>query len=78
MKHIVLTLLTASVFTNFLLAQEIDEVAVTSSFLESSEINNPLYVIEGEDITDGATTSLGEAVDSYLGVSIADYGSAVG
>ena len=78
MKHIFLTLLTASVFTNFLLAQEIDEVVVTSSFLESSEINNPLYVIEGEDITDGATTSLGEAVDSYLGVSIADYGSAVG
>ena len=78
MKHIFLTLLTASVFTNFLLAQEIDEVVVTSSLLESSEINNPLYVIEGEDITDGATTSLGEAVDSYLGVSIADYGSAVG
>ena len=30
MKHIFLTLLTASVFTNFLLAQEIDEVVVTS------------------------------------------------
>jgi len=77
MKHIFLTLLTVSVFTNFLLAQDIDEVIVTSSLLDS-EINNPLYVIDGDEINDAATTSLGEAVDSYLGVSIADYGSAVG
>ena len=78
MKHIFLTLLTCSVFSNFLLAEVMDEVVVTSSLLDSSELNNPLYVIDGDEITDAATTSLGEAVDSYLGISIADYGSAVG
>ena len=78
MKHIFTALLTFSAFSNFLHAESMEEVVVTSSLLNSSEINNPLYVIDGEEITDGATTSLGEAIDSYLGVSIADYGSAVG
>ena len=78
MKHIFTVLLTFSAFSNFLHAESMEEVVVTSSLLNSSEINNPLYVIDGEEITDGATTSLGEAIDSYLGVSIADYGSAVG
>ena len=78
MKYLFTALLTFSAFTNFLHAESMEEVVVTSSFLESSNINNPLYVIDGDDINDGATTSLGEAVDSYLGVSIADYGSAVG
>ena len=70
--------ITFSVFTNVLLAQDMEEVVVTSSLVDSSEITNPLYVIDGDDINDDATTSLGEAIDSYLGVSIADYGSAVG
>jgi iron complex outermembrane receptor protein len=78
MKHLFTALLTFSAFTNFLHAESMEEVVVTSSLLESSKINNPLYVIDGEEIIDGATTSLGEAVDSYLGVSIADFGSAVG
>ena len=78
MKHLFTALLTFSAFTSFLHAESMEEVVVTSSLLESSKINNPLYVIDGEEIIDGATTSLGEAVDSYLGVSIADYGSAVG
>ena len=58
--------------------EEVDEVMVTSSILNTSRILNPLYVIDGDEIKDDATTSLGEAVDSYLGVSIADYGAAVG
>ena len=57
---------------------EVDEIVVTSSILNTSRILNPLYVIDGDEINDDATTSLGEAVDSYLGVSIADYGAAVG
>ena len=57
---------------------EVDEVIVTSSILNPSRIINPLYVINGDEIEDNATTSWGEAVDSYLGVSIADYGAAVG
>ena len=78
MNKYLLSLITFSVFTNVLLAQDMEEVVVTSSLIDSSEITNPLYVIDGDDINDDATTSLGEAVDSYLGVSIADYGSAVG
>ena len=57
---------------------DVDEVVVTSSILNSSRIINPLYVIDGDEIEDNATPSLGEAVDSYLGVSIADFGAAVG
>ncbi|MDA9101984.1 TonB-dependent receptor [Gammaproteobacteria bacterium] len=78
MNKYLLSLITFSVFTNVLPAQDMEEVVVTSSLVDSSEITNPLYVIDGDDINDDATTSLGEAVDSYLGVSIADYGSAVG
>ena len=59
-------------------SNDVDEVVVTSSILNPSRIINPLYVIDGDEIEDNATTSLGEAVDSYLGVSIADYGAAVG
>ena len=55
-----------------------DEIVVTSSILNPSRILSPLYVIDGDEIQDNATTSLGEAVDGYLGISIADYGAAVG
>ena len=59
--------------------QNVDEIlVVTSAIVDTSEINNPVYVISGEDFLDGPTTSLGDAIDSYLGVSIADYGAAVG
>ena len=60
-------------------AQETEEtIVVTSAFIETSEINNPFYVIDGDVFADGPTSSLGEFIDDYLGVSIADYGAAVG
>ena len=55
-----------------------ETVVVTSALVDTSHIDKPLYVIDGDEILEGATTSLGEAIDSYLGISIADYGSAVG
>ena len=61
-----------------IISQDIEEVVITSSYVDATEITNPLYVIDGEEILDDATTSLGDAIDSYLGVSIADYGAAVG
>ena len=65
--------------SNSLISQEVEEtVVVTSALIDTSQITNPLYVIDGKDIADDATTSLGDAIDSYLGVSIADYGAAVG
>ena len=78
MKRFLFSLLSVSVTANFIFAQDIEEVVVTSSLVDSSEITNPLYIIDGDDIIDDATTSLGDAIDSYLGVSIADYGAAVG
>ena len=77
-KHF-FTLIAFSVFTNFLVAQEeIEEVVVTSSLVDAKEITNPLYVIDGESINNSLTSSLGDAIDEYLGISMADYGAAVG
>ena len=77
-KHF-FTLIAFSVFTNFLVAQEeVEEVIVTSSLVDATEITNPLYVIDGETINNSLTTSLGDAIDEYLGISMADYGAAVG
>ena len=59
-------------------SNEVEEIVVSASILNTSTINDPLYIIDGDEIMNDATTSLGDAVDSYLGVSIADYGAAVG
>ena len=59
--------------------QVVDEtVVVTSALVDINTIDKPLYVIDGDEILDGPTSSLGAAIDGYLGISIADYGSAVG
>ena len=80
MKKILSTLLILSAIqTNIISSDDIEEVVVvTSALIDTTEITNPLYVINGNQIIDDATTSLGDAIDSYLGISIADYGSAVG
>ncbi len=42
-----------------LISQETEEtVVVTSAYIDTTEINNPLYVIDGIDIQDGPTSSL--------------------
>ena len=64
--------------SNSIISQDVEEIVVTSALVDTTEITNPLYVIDGDDILDDATTSLGDAIDTYLGVSIADYGAAVG
>ena len=65
--------------SSYSVAQEIEEtLVITSAFIDTAEINNPLYVIDGDDIAESATTSLGDFIDEYLGISIADYGAAVG
>ena len=68
-----------AIHTNEIASQDVEEIiVVTSALIDTTEITNPLYVIDGDEIIDDATTSLGDAIDSYLGVSIADYGAAVG
>ena len=61
-------------------ADEIEEVIVTASFIDEAlrEIENPLHVVNGDDISNIATQSLGESLGNLLGVSSADYGSGVG
>ena len=58
-------------------AQETEEIVVTASFV-SSETKGTLHVVDGDDINTAANSSLGEAIDDLLGVSSADYGSAIG
>ena len=80
MKKLLSTLIIFSAtYSNEIASQDIEEIiVVTSALIDTTEITNPLYVIDGDEIIDDATTSLGDAIDSYLGVSIADYGAAVG
>ena len=68
----------SSMFSSSIIAQDVEEIVVTSALIDSTEITNPLYVINGDDIVNDATTSLGDAIDGYLGISMADYGAAVG
>ena len=58
-------------------AQDLEEVIVTSSFV-SEEPNGTLHVIDGDEVDTSANGSLGEAIDDLLGVSSADFGSAIG
>ena len=80
MKKFLRTLIIlGAIHTNEIASQDVEEIiVVTSALIDTTEITNPLYVIDGDEIIDDATTSLGDAIDSYLGVSIADYGAAVG
>ena len=62
------------------LANVLEEVVVTSSLIDQtlSDIENPLHVVSGDDLSATASQSLGESLDGLLGVSSADYGSGVG
>ena len=77
-KFFFLLLVTFSI--NSLFADEMDEVVVSSAFINkaASELADPIHILSGEDIATEATQSLGESIDDLLGVSSADYGSAVG
>ena len=69
-----------AVTINGLLANDIEEVIVSSSLIDqaASEIPNPLHVMSGNDISNNVSKSLGETLNDLLGVSSADYGSGVG
>ena len=77
-KFFFLLLVTFSI--NTLFADDMDEVVVTSALIDkaASELADPIHILSGDDIATEATQSLGESIDDLLGVSSADYGSAVG
>jgi len=58
----------------------IDEVIITASFTNQSlaALNSSLHVVDGSDIENDASRSLGESIDNLLGVSSSDFGAAVG
>ena len=81
MKINKLVFLALAIFSfDSLQANTIEEVVVTSSIIgkSASEIVDPIHILSSDDISTEATQSLGETVDDLLGVSTADYGSAVG
>ena len=62
----------SAVTINGLLANDIEEVIVSSSLIDqaASEIPNPLHVMSGNDISNNASKSLGETLNNLLGVSL--------
>ena len=68
-------LLTINIF-----AEEVEEVIVTSSLTKQtvSDLEDPLHVVDGDDVKEGGIQSLGETLDELLGVHTADFGAAVG
>ena len=62
-KFFFLLLVTFSI--NSLLADDMDEVIVSSAFIDktASELADPIHILSGDDITTEATQSLGETID---------------
>ena len=63
-----------------LLAQDIEEITVSSAFLDGdvSSINNPIHVIHYSDFSRKGVSTLAESIDTLLGISNQDYGASVG
>lgn len=81
MKNSFIALLVMCAFSTInIIAEEIEEVIVTASYIDQtlSEIENPLHVVSGDDISSSASQSLGDLIDDLLGVSSTDFGSGVG
>ena len=81
MKNKMLILATLGVFSaNFIHSDEVEEVVVQASILNVTQdkIGDPLHILSGTDISDLGTTDLGGTLDSLLGVTTSDYGTAVG
>ena len=56
-----------------------EETIVTASFTGANSASAaPIHVLDGEQIAQSGAQSLGEHIDSLLGVSTADFGAAVG
>ena len=80
MKNYYLALIVSALLTINIFAEEIEEVVVTSSLTKQtvSDLEDPLYVVDGDDVRAGGIQSLGETLDELLGVHTADFGAAVG
>ena len=75
-----LPLIALTAFANISLANDLEEVVVTSSLIDASasDISNPIHVMNGQSISDDASQSLGSIIDGLVGVSTSDFGASVG
>ena len=71
----------SALLARFALADEIIEEVIVQSAIVKSEVStiaDPLHVISEAELSSNPSQSLGETIDSLLGVASADYGAAVG
>ena len=78
--YIGLSVIAFSAIANISVADELEEVVVTSSIINAtaSEISNPIHVLDGGSVTNDASQSIGSLIDGLVGVSSSDFGAAVG
>ena len=78
--YIGLSVIAFSAVTNISMADELEEVIVTSSLIDplANDISNPFHIIDGKSLTSDATQSIGGMIDNLAGVSSSDFGAAVG
>ena len=80
MKNYYYALVVSALLTINIFAEEVEEGIVTSSLTKQtvSDLEDPLHVVDGDDVKEGGIQSLGETLDELLGVHTADFGAAVG
>jgi Outer membrane cobalamin receptor protein len=64
----------------YVLADDVEEITVTASLIDEklSDLGEPVHILSGVDLDAQGRASLGESIDSLLGVSNADYGFSAG
>ena len=80
MKNYYLALMVSALLTINVYAEDVEEVIITASLTNQtvSDLQDPLHVVDGEDVAAGGVQSLGDTLDELLGVHSADFGAAVG
>jgi iron complex outermembrane receptor protein len=78
--YIGLSVIASFAIANISVADELEEVIVTSSLIDptANDISNPIHVLDARSISSDATQSVGTLIDGLMGVSSSDFGSAVG
>ena len=78
--YIGLSVLACSAIAIISVANELEEVVVTSSLIDptANDISNPIHVLDAKSISSDATQSVGSLIDGLTGVSSSDFGAAVG
>jgi iron complex outermembrane receptor protein len=78
--YIGLSVIAFSALANTSMADELEEVIVTSSLIDplANDISNPLHILGAKSISSDATQSLGSIINGLVGISTSDFGAGVG